>query len=104
MHIMEQMLKNEKINIELGTYYLYILSKRYNNNLPAVFGGYNAGEYMIDAWLDYRYNKDVVTWIETLPFNETKEYIKNVWRNMMVYDAIFAVQKLEPTVFDVEDF
>ena len=101
---MEQMLKNEKINIELGTYYLYILSKRYNNNLPAVFGGYNAGEYMIDAWLDYRYNKDVVTWIETLPFNETKEYIKNVWRNMMVYDAIFAVQKLEPTVFDVEDF
>ena len=101
---MEQMLKTEKINIELGTYYLYNLSKRYHNNLPAVFGGYNAGEYMIDAWLDYRYNKDVVTWIESLPFNETKEYIKNVWRNMMIYESIFAVQKLEPTIFDVEEF
>ncbi len=101
---MEQILKDEKYNIELGTYYLYNLSKRYHNNLPAVFGGYNAGEYMIDAWLDYRYNKDVVTWIETLPFNETKEYIKNVWRNMMIYESIFAVQKLEPTIFDVEEF
>ena len=101
---MEQMLKTENINIELGTYYLYNLAKRYHNNLPAVFGGYNAGEYMIDAWLDYRYNKDVVTWIETLPFNETKEYIKNVWRNMMIYESIFAVQKLEPTIFDLEEF
>lgn len=72
-------------NIKLGTLYLRRLASRYHGNLPAVFAAYNAGEEVVNTWLRERPHPDPLTWIELIPFGETKNYVKKVYRNYLIY-------------------
>ena len=76
------------MNIALGSRYLKQLLLRYKGFKPAIYGAYNAGEYAVDSWLLRRKHDDVLSWIEMVPFDETKEYIKNVWRNEIIYEKL----------------
>jgi len=78
-------LKDPERNIELGADYLHQLKRRYQGFNAGIYGGYNAGEYAMDAWLKRRAHSDPTVFIEMIPFGETKGYIKNVWRNLWVY-------------------
>ena len=72
-------------NVRLGGRYLKSLSLMYEGFPPGVYGGYNAGELAIDLWRKHRSNPDPLAFIELVPFGETKDYIKGVWRNIAVY-------------------
>ena len=76
------------VNIKLASLYLQDLQRRYQDNLAAVFAAYNAGEEAVDTWLKRRAHNDVMVWIELIPFGETKNYVKNVFRNYLVYSAL----------------
>lgn len=78
-------LTDPAFNIQSGVNYLKSLYKYYRGNDPAVFAAYNAGEYVVDGWLQHRANPDPVMWVELIPFGETQGYVKNVWRNVVVY-------------------
>ena len=84
----EDQLLDPSTNIRLGSRYLQILSSLYRGFAPAIYGGYNAGEFAMDAWLKRRHNADPLMFVELVPFGETREYIKNVWRNAVVYDYL----------------
>jgi tetratricopeptide (TPR) repeat protein len=78
-------LRDPMANVRLGGRYLKSLSLMYEGFPPGVYGGYNAGELAIDLWRKHRSNPDPLAFIELVPFGETKDYIKGVWRNIAVY-------------------
>ena len=72
-------------NVQVASRYVKFLDQRYSDNFPAAIAAYNAGEYAVDRWLQLRNHDDLLTWIELIPFSETREYVKRVWRNHSVY-------------------
>lgn len=83
---MAERLKEADLNIQLGSFYLAKLGKRYKNKWPCAIAAYNAGEYVVDTWIARRDASDLIIWAEGLSFGETSSYVKNVWRNWEVYN------------------
>lgn len=79
-------------NAKLGANYLAGLAAEFNGNVVMMAAGYNAGPKRPISWMD-RYGDprtgavDVVDWIETLPFNETRNYVMRVTESLPVYRA-----------------
>ena len=65
-------------NIRLGTSYLGQMAERYGGNRVLATAAYNAGPHRVDAWLPQVGNVDARIWIENIPFNETRGYVKRV--------------------------
>ena len=65
-------------NIRLGTFYLGQMADRYGGNRVLATAAYNAGPHRVDAWLPQVGNVDARVWIENIPFNETRGYVKRV--------------------------
>jgi len=74
-------------NILLGSFHVSELLEKYSNNrLPAI-AAYNAGQHRVNQWMKKSAGKlpyDV--WIETIPFKETRQYVKNVLYYSALYD------------------
>ena len=66
------------INIRIASEYLARLMKRYNQQRPLAFAAYNAGEHRVDRWIKDREGMPMEVWIETIPFRETRGYVKSV--------------------------
>ena len=84
----EKTLLEPKTNIRFGSAYSKLLKLRYKNNTPAMIAAYNAGEFAVDSWVKRRNNQNPLEWIELIPFSETRNYVKNVMRNMYIYDFL----------------
>lgn len=79
-------------NITLGSHYLGGLLKRFDNNRFLAAAAYNAGPTRVKRWLaqsDSKLPYDI--WIETIPFNETRNYVQNV----LTYSVIYAYRNGE---------
>lgn len=81
----EQRLFEPATSIKFGALLLRRLSTRYRDNLPATLAAYNAGEEVVDTWLQRRAHPDPRVWIELIPFGETKHYVMRVYRNYLIY-------------------
>lgn len=82
----QQLFDPEK-NISLGSRYLKDLMSRFDDNRILSIASYNAGPHRVATWQKKTAGKlpyDV--WIETIPFNETRQYVQNV----LAYTLIFA--------------
>jgi soluble lytic murein transglycosylase len=65
-------------NILLGTSYLGSMVARYDGNHVLATAAYNAGPHRVDRWLPESSVIDARVWIETIPFNETRKYVRRV--------------------------
>ena len=65
-------------NIRLGTTYLSQMAQRYGGNRVAATAAYNAGPHRVDRWLPQQGSVDARIWIENIPFNETRKYVRRV--------------------------
>lgn len=65
-------------NIRLGTSYLGQMAERYGGNRVLATAAYNAGPHRVDRWLPKDSSIDARIWIENIPFNETRQYVKRV--------------------------
>jgi soluble lytic murein transglycosylase len=72
-------------NINIGTAYLQQLTKRFSNHPVLVAAAYNAGPRQVVYWLKNHPPKEIDVWIETLPWQETRNYLKNVMAFYVVY-------------------
>lgn len=96
---LEPKLYEPEVNIKIGSHYLKKLRLDYKQFTPAIYAAYNAGEYAVDVWLERRAHTDPLVWIELIPFGETRGYVKNVWRNQVIYDHIAAKVNLASSEF-----
>lgn len=67
-----------EINIRIASEYFASLMTRYNQQRPLAFAAYNAGERRVDRWIKDRAGMPMEVWIETIPFKETRGYVKSV--------------------------
>ena len=76
------------VNIPLGSAHLRKLWDRYNGDFVLAVASYNASEKAIEGWLRTRYRGDTLEFIEDIPYDETKQYVKLVMRNYIAYQII----------------
>lgn len=75
-----------KSNITLGSNYLNQLLKRFNGNRIFAAAAYNAGPYRVSRWLKKSPKSlPIDSWIETIPFKETRGYVQNVLSYSVIY-------------------
>lgn len=77
-------------NIRLGQAYLAQMLKRFAGSHPLAFAAYNAGPHRVDRWLkqygDPRAGDiEMINWIESIPFAETRNYVQRVSEAATVY-------------------
>jgi len=73
-------------NINIGTSYLQYVYQQFGNNRIFSSAAYNAGPGRVRNWLNSSGGKlDAVAFIESIPFSETRSYVKNV----LAYDAYY---------------
>lgn len=65
----------------------------YGGSYPLAVAAYNAGPGNVNKWLrsngDPRLGGiDWLKWIEEIPFTETRNYVKRVLENAVVYDTL----------------
>ncbi|MDR0723581.1 MAG: lytic transglycosylase domain-containing protein [Endomicrobium sp.] len=86
-------LKEPKINIMFGVYYISKLLNYYNNNLILALSAYNAGIGNVDRW--YKQNKNVSLNIKHIPFKETQYYVKSIMFTYKFYKFFSKFSLLE---------
>jgi soluble lytic murein transglycosylase len=79
-------------NVMLGSAYFQRLVNQWDGNYPLAVASYNAGAGNVRKWVnaygDPRGNVDIVSWIEKIPFEETRGYVQRVLENSVVYDRL----------------
>ena len=75
------------VNAALGTYYLRHVLDDLDGNPVLAAAAYNAGPGRARKWRDSRALEGAI-YAETIPFNETRDYVKKVMNNTMYYAAI----------------
>ena len=74
-----------QLNTQFGAFYFKYWQDRLGN-LPALAAAaYNAGPSRAQAWRPSRAPLEGAIWVETIPFNETRDYVKRVLANTMLY-------------------
>lgn len=77
-------------NILLGTNYLSMIYNQFDNSAVLATAGYNAGPGRPNKWRqDLNAPVEGAVFAETIPFTETRDYVKNVLSNTVYYAALF---------------
>ena len=75
-------------NLRLGTYYLKHVLSTLNNQPLLASAAYNAGPGRARRWRDSIRPLEGAIYAETIPFNETRDYVKKVLKNSMYYAKV----------------
>lgn len=85
----DNLLFDPAINVKLGTRHLRGLL-RGNSDLVKVLAAYNAGESRVARWKTKAGAGDPEIFTERIPFNETRDYVRNILRNREFYRELYA--------------
>jgi soluble lytic murein transglycosylase len=75
-------------NIQYGTDYLSYLLKNVEGNEVIAAASYNAGMSRVKKWLKTGKPLPADIWIETIPFKETRNYVKSVMAYRQIYSNL----------------
>jgi soluble lytic murein transglycosylase len=87
------MLLQPETSIKFGSRYLKRLMDRFENTIPLVAAGYNAGPHRVKSWLASFGKLDTDEFIEHIPFLETRNYVKRVVSNAHIYSQLYGDKK-----------
>jgi len=83
-------LYDPKLNITLGSTYLEQMRRHFGGNLVLATAAYNAGPDRVESWLPEQ-PMDADVWIATIPFRETRGYVRRVLAYCLIYDQRLGV-------------
>ena len=91
----ERMTRDAGYNFTIGAAYLDQLATRFDGNLLLAIASYNAGPGNIDRWVADFGNPsnpsvDAEVWVESIPFRETRNYVKDVLARYNLYRAFMS--------------
>jgi soluble lytic murein transglycosylase len=97
-----RLLTDPGYNIRLGGGYLGQMLKRFDGSAPLALAAYNAGPHRVVRWVreygDPRIGEiDMLDWIETIPFSETRNYVQRVLESVPVYRHLLSDTQLAET-------
>ena len=88
-----------KYNVKLGANYLGSLIKKYDGSYPLAIAAYNAGPHNVNKWIKRMGNpsdtkKELIDWIERIPYGETRNYVQRVLENLTVYRELLGNKEI----------
>ena len=84
-------------NIQLGTHYMAQLQTQFDGSIVLATAAYNAGPSRSKLWrASLSRSIDGAAFAESIPFTETRDYVKAVTANMAVYQRL-----LQPSLIKV---
>jgi soluble lytic murein transglycosylase len=82
-------LKNPEFNLKIGIKFLKSLLNRYDGNLIYALAAYNAGPTRLRKWtMNLFSSEDPLMIIESIPYKETRNYVKLIYRNIYFYQIL----------------
>ena len=85
-------------NLEVGSRFLGSLWGRFAKSAPLAIAGYNAGEAAVDRWLAERGHLSMDEFLETIPYDETRNYTKRVLASYFAYCWLYDGKHPVPSV------
>lgn len=79
-------LTDAQTNIGFGTFYLRHVMNKFDDHQVLATASYNAGPHRVDKWLQPD-SLDADIWIDTIPFTETRRYVRAVLAYTSIYEA-----------------
>lgn len=97
-----RLLTDPGYNIRLGGGYLAQMLERFDGSAPLALAAYNAGPHRVVRWVrefgDPRAGDiEMLDWIETIPFSETRNYVQRVLEAVPVYRHLLSDTQLAET-------
>jgi soluble lytic murein transglycosylase len=86
-------LKDPAANITLGTRYLGDMLNRFGQHRVLATAAYNAGPHRVERWLPRGQPLPADVWVETVPYSETRGYVRRV----LAAEAVFHWRMNEKT-------
>ncbi len=85
-------IEKPETNLILGSHYLSQILREFDGNIVLTLASYNAGKSRVLEWIktfgDPRHkNVDLIDWIESIPFMETRGYIQRILESIPIYEA-----------------
>jgi soluble lytic murein transglycosylase len=78
-----------ELNIRLGTRLLAGLLRDFSGQQAAAIGGYNAGSAAVTRWLGEAPGLAEDEWVEAIPYDETRAYVRRVMRSLHAYRVLY---------------
>lgn len=85
----EEMLFDPAYNIRVGGHYIGRLFAQYQGVLPRAIGAFNAGPGAMGRWVRERGTQDLDVFVESIPFDETRIYVRRVLQNLARYRYLY---------------
>ncbi|HEX3771832.1 MAG TPA: lytic transglycosylase domain-containing protein [Polyangiaceae bacterium] len=84
--------------IRVGARLLRRLLDQFHGNVPLAVAAYNGGAEAIDRWMSRAPGMQLDTFVERIPFKETREYVARVMGNFARYAYLLSGEGGVPTV------
>lgn len=87
-----KLISDPAYNVAMGAAYLAEMAEEFGPSIALIASGYNAGPGRPRRWIGEfgdprRADVDVVDWVETIPFAETRTYVMRVAEGVVIYRA-----------------
>jgi soluble lytic murein transglycosylase len=82
------LIADAELNTQFGAFYFKYWFERLEQKPALAVAAYNAGPGRAQAWRPPAPLEGAI-WVETIPFNETRDYVKKVLANALVYAQAF---------------
>src|SRR5438093_1090233 len=79
------------LNLHLGAAHLAELLRRFGGRLEPAIAAYNAGVTPVTRWVGREGADDPDRFIELIPYQETRGYVRSVLRNRELYRALYGI-------------
>ena len=94
-------------NVKLGAAHLADLVGEFNGSYVLTLVAYNAGPRRSREWVeeygDPRSGQvDAIDWVESIPFQETRQYVQKVLQNTHIYRSRLAPETVRPMTADLK--
>ena len=73
----------------MGVKYLSGLLNDFEDNIIFALASYNAGPGKVKQWMEIRSHLKPLEFMESIPYKETRNYVKKVLRNYVIYKTLY---------------
>ena len=85
-------LARPEVNVAYGSYYLRYLLDHYQGNEMLAIAAYNGGLTNVDNWVARARSEGHALTVDSIPFPETREYVRRVFAARQAYRSTYARQ------------
>src|SRR5262249_20734001 len=76
---------DQETNIQIGVHYVEQLLAQFSGNVALTVASYNAGPIVVKSWIALHPGRSQDEFIELIPYQETRQYVKRVLRSYREY-------------------